>query len=111
MRPLLQLGLGIAPRLADGARPRGPVAGDEVARGVEAAFEIDRGDQRLLLGLGPDELASFFDAFFDLPVDVWAPYLRIDSPPSAVLRTMSAVVRRLPWAMRRRLVVNPFGGR
>lgn len=65
----------------------------------------------VLLGLGPAELASFFDTFFDLPVDAWAPYLRIDSPPAAVLKTMSAVVRRLPWAMRRRLVANPFGGR
>ena len=65
----------------------------------------------VLLGLGPGELASFFDAFFDLPVDVWAPYLRVDSPPQAVVRAMSAVLRALPWSMRRRLVANPFGGR
>ena len=37
----------------------------------------------------------------------WAPYLRIDASPGEVSRTMTAVLRRLPWAMRRRLVVNP----
>ena len=65
----------------------------------------------VLLGLSASELATFFDAFFDLPTDQWAAYLRIDSPPSAVVRAMSAVVRRLPWSLRRRLVANPFGGR
>ena len=33
----------------------------------------------MLLRLDQDELATFFDAFFDLPIDVWAPYLRIDA--------------------------------
>jgi lycopene beta-cyclase len=65
----------------------------------------------VLLGLGPHELASFFDAFFELPVEVWAPYLRVDSPPAAVLRAMSAVLRALPWSTRRRLLANAFGGR
>ena len=55
----------------------------------------------------PTGWPTFFDAFFDLPEDVWAPYLRIDATPAEVSRTMTAVLRRLPWAMRRRLVVNP----
>ncbi len=61
----------------------------------------------VLLGLDQDALATFFDAFFDLPVPVWAPYLRIDAPPRAVSRTMAAVLRRLPPGMRRRLLVDP----
>jgi lycopene beta-cyclase len=65
----------------------------------------------VLLGMPTSELASFFDAFFDLPIDVWAPYLRVDSPPRAVVRAMTAVLRALPWSIRRRLVANPFGGR
>jgi lycopene beta-cyclase len=65
----------------------------------------------VVLGMGPSELASFFDAFFDLPVEVWSPYLRVDSPPRATLSAMTAVLRALPWSIRRRLVANPFGGR
>jgi len=64
----------------------------------------------VLLRLDGAELAAFFDAFFDLPEDVWAPYLRVDATPGDVSRTMTAVLRRLPWAMRRRLVVNPLPG-
>ena len=33
----------------------------------------------VLLRLDGAELATFFDAFFDLPEDVWAPYLRVDA--------------------------------
>ena len=33
----------------------------------------------VLLRLDQDELATFFDAFFDLPIEVWAPYLRVDA--------------------------------
>jgi lycopene beta-cyclase len=61
----------------------------------------------VLLRLDAEGLAAFFDAFFDLPEEVWAPYLRIDATPAEVSRTMTGVLRRLPWAMRRRLVVNP----
>ena len=61
----------------------------------------------VLLGLDQAQLAAFFDTFFDLPVAVWAPYLRIDAPPTAVMRTMTAVLRRLPPGLRRRLLVDP----
>ena len=63
----------------------------------------------VLLRLDQDELATFFDAFFDLPIDVWAPYLRIDASSRQVTRTMTAVLRQLPRALRRRLVVDPRG--
>lgn len=65
----------------------------------------------VLLRLGPHELATFFDTFFELPVETWAPYLRIDAAPGEVSRTMTGMLRRLPWSMRRRLVVDPRGGR
>ncbi len=65
---------------------------------------------RVLLGLDQDALATFFDTFFELPVDVWAPYLRIDAAPREVMRTMTALLRRLPPGMRRRLLVVPRPG-
>jgi lycopene beta-cyclase len=60
-----------------------------------------------LLRLDQRELATFFDTFFELPVDVWSPYLRIDASPLEVSRAMTAVLRRLPRGMRRRLLVDP----
>jgi lycopene beta-cyclase len=65
---------------------------------------------QVLLGLDQDQLATFFDAFFELPVDVWAPYLRIDATPGAVSRTMTTLLRRLPRGLRRRLLVVPRPG-
>ena len=64
----------------------------------------------VLLRLDQDGLATFFDSFFDLPVDVWAPYLRIDASPREVSRTMTALARRLPRGLRRRLLVVPRPG-
>ncbi len=65
---------------------------------------------QVLLGLDQDGLATFFDTFFELPVDVWAPYLRIDATPRQVSRTMTALLRRLPRGLRRRLLVVPRPG-
>jgi lycopene beta-cyclase len=59
---------------------------------------------RSLLRLGPDA-GAFFDAFFDLPVDRWMSYLRIDSPPTEVARTMAAVFAAVPWVVRRKLLI------
>jgi lycopene beta-cyclase len=61
----------------------------------------------VLLRLDQDQLATFFDVFFELPVDVWAPYLRVDATPGDVSRAMAAVLRGLPRGMRRRLLVDP----
>ena len=65
---------------------------------------------QVLLGLDQDALATFFDTFFELPIDVWAPYLRIDATPRQVSRTMTTLLRRLPRGLRRRLLVVPRPG-
>ena len=107
--------LRAAPRVAAALASACAAAGEPDARPVGRAVwpPALRRTRRLhdyglevLLRLDQDELATFFDAFFDLPVDVWAPYLRIDAPPAAVSRTMAEVLRRLPPGMRRRLVVD-----
>jgi lycopene beta-cyclase len=78
-------------------------------RGLRRTRRLHAYGLEVLLRLDQDEMATFFDAFFDLPVDVWTPYLRIDASPREVTRTMTAVLRRLPRAWRRRLVVDPRG--
>ncbi|MFN3254114.1 MAG: lycopene cyclase family protein [Ilumatobacter sp.] len=63
----------------------------------------------VLLELDPDDVRSFFAAFFDLPVERWAAYLRIDTPPSATASIMLSMFRAAPWRLRRRLVSqNPL---
>lgn len=64
----------------------------------------------VVAALDQDDLATFFDAFFELPPEHWAAYLRIDSGPAEVSRTMWELARRLPWRLRRRLLVRRPGG-
>lgn len=62
----------------------------------------------VLLRLDADELAEFFDVFFDLPADRWATYLRIDATPRDTTAVMTELFRRSPWSLRRRLArVDP----
>jgi lycopene beta-cyclase len=58
----------------------------------------------VLLRLDADEVAAFFDGFFDLPQARWASYLRIDVEPATVAAAMTAVFRSTSWPMRRRLI-------
>lgn len=58
-------------------------------------------------GLDADDIADFFDCFFDLPVVTWAPYLRVDAEPREVRRAMLAVFGRCPSNLRRRLMSLP----
>lgn len=51
--------------------------------------------------LDPDDIRTFFDAFFDLPADQWSAYLRVDASPGQISRAMSGVFRRLSWRQRR----------
>lgn len=62
----------------------------------------------VLLGLDAAQIAGFFDAFFDLPTEHWARYLRIETPPTELAATMLRVFGAADWGMRRRLVsANP----
>jgi lycopene beta-cyclase len=56
-----------------------------------------------LLGLDGPGTRAFFDTFFELPVERWSAYLRIDSPPGEVARTMRAVFAAAPGPVRRHL--------
>jgi lycopene beta-cyclase len=47
---------------------------------------------------------SFFDTFFDSEPDLWAAFLRIDTPPRLVAKLMASMFRRADWSLRRQLV-------
>ncbi len=57
----------------------------------------------VLLGLDDDEVRAFFDAFFDLPVEDWSAYLRVDTSPTEVSAVMARLFRSSTWSVRRRL--------
>jgi len=62
----------------------------------------------VLVGLDAAEIRSFFQAFFELPTDRWAAYLRIDTPPTELARVMSSLFVQADWPLRRQLVTgNP----
>jgi lycopene beta-cyclase len=62
-----------------------------------------------LLRLSAHEVGEFFDAFFELPTDLWRTYLEIECTPREARRVMTGVFRAVPWRVRRRLAAgNPF---
>ena len=58
----------------------------------------------VLADLGGDEIRSFFATFFSLDDAVWPRYLRIDTPPAAMARTMLQMFGRADGKLRRRLL-------
>jgi lycopene beta-cyclase len=61
-----------------------------------------------LAGLDAAGTRAFFDAFFELPPDVWAAYLRVDTTARDVVSVMGSVFRTSSWPVRRRLLAgNP----
>jgi lycopene beta-cyclase len=107
-------GLRAAPQLAEAVR-RALDAGDEPDRLATAAWSAvwpaaRRRARRLeqvglarLLTMGPDDVRAFFDAFFGLPVERWAPYLSGSGSTRELARAMAAVFRASPGHVRRRL--------
>jgi lycopene beta-cyclase len=62
----------------------------------------------VLLDLDDDDVRAFFDAFFELPPDDWAAYLRVDTPPRRISAVMTRLFRSSSWPVRRRLAArNP----
>jgi lycopene beta-cyclase len=56
-----------------------------------------------LMRLDGRGVAGFFDAFFDLPVEEWSAYLRIDTAPAETANVMTQLFRSSSWSMRRKL--------
>ena len=107
-------GLRVAPRLATAVR-RALVAGEEPDQLAAAAWSAvwpraRRRARRLvqvglsrLLTMGPEEVRAFFDTFFGLPVERWAPYLSGSGSTAELARAMTAVFKASPGDVRRRL--------
>jgi lycopene beta-cyclase len=107
-------GLRVAPRLADAVR-RSLDAGHEPDRLAAEAWSAvwprsRRRARRLeqvglsrLLAMGSEEVRAFFDAFFALPIERWAPYLSGSGSTAELARAMTAVFRASPGDVRRRL--------
>ena len=63
----------------------------------------------VLLRQEDDEVRAFFGEFFDLPVEQWSSYLRIDTPPGELAAVMMRLFSASSWSMRRRLMSgNPL---
>jgi len=60
----------------------------------------------VLLRLDRGGIQQFFDTFFDLPVETWSPYMRIDTPPGRLAGLMTKMFRRAPMRLRARLVTG-----
>lgn len=99
-----------APRLANAL-----AGGDDPHRAVwpsaarKARVLHDYGLEALLR-LDAKSLGSFFETFFELDVETWTPYLRVDSGPDALAGVMLQVFRKSPWSVRRRLASGNVGG-
>lgn len=61
----------------------------------------------VLRSMPPSHIPQFFDAFFSLPQERVAAYLRIDSQPSEVRSAMLGVFNRVGGATRLRLMAAP----
>ena len=61
-----------------------------------------------LTRLDGEGIRRFFDAFFDLPIETWASYLRIDATPAETAQVMTQLFKGSSWSLRRRLALgNP----
>lgn len=103
-------GFSVAASLSLADRFAAAVAGGEDP--VEAVFTpslrrtraLHEGGLQALLRLDHDGLVDFFEAFFSIPDDLVAEFLRVDADDGRVATAMRAVFREAPWSVRRRLL-------
>ncbi|MGB3735874.1 MAG: lycopene cyclase family protein, partial [Ilumatobacter sp.] len=60
----------------------------------------------VLLRLDRVGVQQFFDTFFELPVETWSPYMRVDTPPARLAGVMAKMFAAAPWRLRARLVTG-----
>lgn len=71
---------------------------------VRRTRELHEAGLDVLLKLDPDGTVDFFEAFFTMPDDLIADFLRVDADDDRVAAAMLAVFKESPWSVRRRLL-------
>lgn len=56
--------------------------------------------------LRASDIQRFFDGFFELPEEAWSGYLRIDTAPVEIARTMTTLFSRLPRSLKVRIATS-----
>lgn len=110
LRAAPRVASAIAAGIADGAR-----GGQLSARAWHAVWSRDAIRTRVLhdhglavlTRLSGDDLRAFFDRFFDLPVESWSAYLRIDASSRDVAGAMTRLFLSLPSNLRLRVALTP----
>ena len=74
-----------------------------------ATHALRRRALRSLLQFPPELVPEFFEVFFSLDEQQQAAFLAADHDPAGTVATMSALFRRAPWPIRRRLIAGGFG--
>ncbi len=89
---------------SNGACDPGPVADAVWPTASRRTRVLHDHGLEVLLDFDDDDVRWFFDAFFDLPVEQWAAYMRIDSAPTTIIAVMTSLFRSSSWPVRRRLM-------
>ncbi|MEG8179695.1 lycopene cyclase [Nocardia terpenica] len=80
------------------------VAGESIwPVSAHAVHRLRAAGLRALLALPPQDLPIFFDAFFDLPIELQRAYLSGHSDFRGTAAAMNRIFRALPWRLRRTL--------
>lgn len=94
----------VAKAIADGGDPNAALW----PRSAKAVSALRRVGLNALLTLGSGEVATFFDTFFDLPVEAQRSYLSDRRDASATAKVMATLFRSSPWHVRKTLMRAPF---
>ncbi len=106
--PRVAAAIALALTSASGVVDSGPIAEAVWPASMRRTRVLHDFGLEVLLDLDDDEVRAFFDVFFDLDVDDWSAYLRVDAAPSEVSAVMARLFRSSSWQIRRRLAFrNP----
>lgn len=89
-----------------GAVDPGPVRAAVWSPAARRTRQLHDYGHDVLLRLDREGVQRFFDTFFDLPIETWSPYMRIDTPPTRLAGVMTKMFARAPMRLRSRLVTG-----
>jgi lycopene beta-cyclase len=94
----------VAKAIADGDDPNVALW----PRSAKAVSALRRVGLNALLTLDSGEVTTFFDKFFDLPVEAQRSYLSDRRDAAATAKVMATLFRSSPWHVRKTLMRAPF---